>query len=169
MAIVVRKSSHVAVDKICCGGAMASGSEGILPPIGVLHSLFDEITKQENSTGATDYRCIYIQLTPDSVEPIGNPRIKILSESETIISLGPLTKNVQAEAIATESTAPSGVTFYTQTEINQRNSTGYLSFPGTSTLNPGEYCGLWIKRRTNATSGSGSITEELVLDLEYDQ
>lgn len=148
---------------------MVSGPDGVIPPTGTLESIFDEVSKQENIAGTTDYRCIYLENSRNSVEPAVAPRVRILSETESEISLGPLQKNVQAEAIANEKTAPQAVTFRTQKEIDEQNSDKYLRFPDVTSLLPGEYCGLWLKRKTKPTSGAGTITEEVILDINWDE
>lgn len=167
MAAVLRKSTHTVSNAKCCGGNMDSSSGGILPPVGELNNIFDDITKEENSNGSTDYRCIYFSNEANSSEPVSNLKVKILSQGTTQFELGPIAKNSPAEAITTEITQPSGVSFYSQQSIERANSDGYLPFPGAQTLLPGEYVGLWIKRITRAAQGSGIITEDLVLDFTW--
>lgn len=169
MALILRKSANTVESKPLLGGAMVTGSDGILPPTGTLHGIFDEISKQENVTGVIDYRCIYLENPRDAIEAAGTPRIRILSQSESEISIGVLQKNIQAQAIGNEKEAPSGVVFRTQKEIEAQNSDKMLKFPSTSQLLPGEYCAVWLKRQTKASNGSGVITEEVVLDIQWDE
>lgn len=167
MSVVLRKSMHTANGVKGCGGAMDTRVEGILPAIGELHNIFDEISKEENSNGSVDYRCIYVHNQTDSVEPVSNLKVKILSQGTTQFELGPLAKNQQAEAITTENTAPQSVTFSDKSRMERSNPDGYLPFSEAVTLSPGESVGLWLKRVTKPSQGSGVLTEDLVLDFTW--
>lgn len=169
MSLVIRKSSHVANGVPLCGGSMATGKDGLLPPTGILGNLFDEITKAESVSGSTEYRCVYLENPATNVNPAGSPRVRIVSHSESEIALATLQKGIQADSISTEKDAPSNGTFYTQSEIDNRGTNKYLTFPNTPQLLPGEYCALWLRRKTKAATGSGKVTEEVVLDFAWDE
>ena len=166
--LTLRKSANIANGQPSCGGAMVSGDTGIIPAVGNVNSLFDKVLKSESITGITEYRLVYLSNESNSVQTIYNPTLKLLGNTSSEIALGALQKGQTGESIATEKTAPSGIVFYTQAQLDA-SSGGYLAFPNTSTLAPGEFCGVWIRRKTNATSGSGTIVEEMVLEVAYSE
>lgn len=165
MKLTIRFSTHSANGVKSIGGTSKSGSDGILSYTTPIDSVFDRITKKENLDGVTDYRCFYLcNETSDVI--VFNPKIKIVTTPSSKISIGTLTKGTTAEAISTEATAPSGVTFHTKEAIDKL-SDGYLEFPGTQELRPGEYAPFWIRRQVASTSGSGVTTEQMLFEVKY--
>lgn len=165
MKLTIRFSSHSVDGVKSLGGTKAAGGDGILSYTSPLDSVFDRITKKENMDGVTDYRCFYLCNETTSVV-VFNPKIKILTTPNSVISIGTLTKGTTAESITNETTQPSGVIFHDKAAID-RTSDGYLDFPGTTELRPGESAPFWIKRQVSSTSGSGVTTEELLFEVKY--
>ena len=96
------------------GGAISSAAGAIITTSNTtLENLFDKISKTQNSSNAVDYRCVYIQ-------NISASPADIFSSWELYVANNPIanfrfslspTRNTAAVVIATEDTAPSGVTF----------------------------------------------------------
>lgn len=166
MSLEMRKSQHKIGGAISCGGAIDKSKDGLIPFTGSVNNVFDNILKHESADGVTNYRLVYLYNSPDNSESVYKTRVRLLTEPDSKISVGAMSKGDTGESIASETTPPSGVTFYTQQQLNQ--SGGYLKFPSADILAPGEHVGLWIKREANASTGSGTITEELVLGVHYE-
>ena len=81
------------------------------------------------------------------------------------MAIGTLSKGQVGQSIITEKSAPSGVAFKTASDLATVNN-GYLTLDA-ATLAPGEFCGFWLRRTTKASTGSGTVVEELVLEIEY--
>lgn len=149
------------------GGAMSSASSAIITTSNTtLNNLFDNITKTENSSLATDYRCIYIQ-------NISSSPADIFSAWEIYVTNNPIatfrfalaaTKNSSAVVIANENTAPSGVTF----GGSLPTSASPLVASGI-TLNQNDYIYLWIKRTATHATGEGQIIDSLGLAIRGDE
>lgn len=165
MKLTIRLSNHSADGVRSIGGDKISSAEGVLAYTTPLDSVFDRITKKENMDGVTDYRCFYLCNETSGVT-VFNPKLKILTTPDSTISIGPLAKGTVAEAIATEKNAPVGVTFHDKAAID-KTSDGYLSFPNTTELRPGESAPFWIRRQVKSTAGSGVTTEELLFEVKY--
>ena len=166
MSITLRKSLHSAIGIPSCGGAVDNKAAGVISNNSALNSVFDKVLKHENIAGTTDYRLLYLSNDTSENQKVYNPQLKLLSTTDTEISLGPLSKNEVGAAILTENTVPQGVFFKTQEELKLIDE-GYLSFNNAQQLAPGEFVGVWIKRRVNSSSGSGTVKEEIVLEVKY--
>lgn len=165
MKLTVRLSKHSVDGVKSIGGRAATGNEGILGYTTPLDSIFDRVTKKENMDGMTDYRCFYLCNETTGIT-VFNPKIKILTTPNSVISIGTQTKGTIAETITNEKAAPTGVIFHDKTAIDG-NLDGYLEFPGVTELRPGESAPFWIKRQVNSTSGAGVTTEELLFEVKY--
>lgn len=164
MALVIRYSAGIASGVKSVGGPRDTSNTGVIQGITPLNSLFDKVLKTENITGSTEYRLIYI--CNEDGFTVYNPRVKLISTPQnTVISLGVLSKNIEPPVLASETSSPSAA-FKTKDEINAMPN-GYYNFPGTTQLGPGEYAGIWLKREVKGSTGSGTITEEFVLEIEY--
>ena len=157
-ALVYRFSLHNISGAKSCGGAVDKTDAGRIPSTTGLNELFDKVLKHENIEGSTDYRLIY--LVNESASRTYSLSTRILSADDEI-SLGALTKNAVGTTIASEATAPASVVFKTQAQLDS-GSGGYLTFPNGQELGPNEFCGLWIKRSVNSSSGSGTKRCELL-------
>lgn len=61
MALVLRKSSHIANGIASCGGAIKLDPDGIIPYTTPVNALFDKVLKFESISGdTTEYRLVYL-------------------------------------------------------------------------------------------------------------
>ena len=168
--LVLRKSSTVANGQPSCGGKILLTSEGIIPAVGSVNSLFDKVLKSESITGTTEYRLVYLSNESGSAQTIYNPLVRLLGKTDSEISLYALSRGAEGVSLPSEKTEPTGAVFKSQIQLDASSTNkGYLDFPNTATLAPGEYCGLWVRRKTNAASGSGTTVEEMVLEISYSE
>ena len=165
-ALVYRYSKHNIGSAKSCGGALDSEAKGLIPATTGINELFDKVLKHENIEGATDYRLIY--LVNESPSRVYSLAVRILASDEDVISLGALPKNEIGAAIVSESVAPENVVFKTQAQLNS-TSGGFITFSNGLELGPNEFCGLWLRRQVNSSSGSGTKRCELVLESKYRQ
>lgn len=165
-ALVYRYSTNNIGSAKSCGGPVNATSAGLIPATTGLNELFDKVLKHENIEGSTDYRLIY--LVNESPSRAYSLSTRILASDEDVISLGALPKNEIGDTIATESTTPASVVFKTQAQLDA-SSGGFITFPNGLELGPNEFCGLWIRRQVNSSSGSGTKRCELVLESKYRQ
>lgn len=165
-ALVYRYSQSKLGSNKSCGGDVDKTPAGIIPATTGLNELFDKVLKHENIEGTTDYRLIY--LVNESPSRAYSLAVRILASDEDVISLGALPKNEVGSVIAAETTAPASVVFKTQAQLDS-TSGGYITFANGLELGPNEFCGLWIRRQVNSSSGSGTKRCELVLESKYRQ
>jgi hypothetical protein len=121
---------------------------------GVTHDLFDVITYSEMLAGQADYRCVFVR-NQDSVNTIYDIAIWIASETPGgasvalgIDTTGPSIFNSslqQALSIASETTAPAGVSFSSPTSKATGIALGHLA--------PLQVRAFWIRRTALGTGG----------------
>ena len=165
MSANLRFSTNTVDGKKYLGGPLITGANGIFSPSATSANLvFDEVLKSENIAGTADYRCLYLQ-NDFSNQTIYEPKIEIVSMTDTaVFTVGLLTdKNVNAEAIGAETTAPSGIVF---SNIGLSTPVNLIKGSNNSLL-PGEYVGFWIKRTPQNLGTSGTVTGELIFQLRY--
>lgn len=163
----LRFSTNAVSGKSYLGGIPVAGAPGVFNQSMVtVNAVFDEILKSENIAGTSDYRCLYFQNDFAGSQLIYQPTIQIISTTSTaIFSVGLLSdKNVTAEAIADENTAPSGITFTTPLITDSPIA---LIQGSTTTLSPGEYVGFWFKRQAVNIGGSGTVTGNLQFQIQF--
>ena len=161
MALVLRKSSNIANGIASCGGAILLGQDGLIPYTTPVNTLFDKVLKFESISGTVEYRLVYLYNDPSNSTTAYQPRVKLLIVPESDIAIGTLSKGQEGQSIVTEKSAPSGVAFKTASDLAVANN-GYLSLDA-ATLAPGEFCGFWLRRTPKASTGSGTVLEELVV------
>lgn len=165
MSANLRFSTNTVDGKKYLGGPLITGANGIYSTSATAANiLFDEVLKSENIAGTSDYRCLYLQ-NDFSNQTIYEPRIEIISMTDTgKFTIGLLTdKNVNAQAIGSENSAPSGITFQ---DIGFSSPVNLVK--GTSNfLLPNEYVGFWIKRVPQNLGTSGTVTGEFIFQLRY--
>lgn len=162
--VVYRFSTNKVSGTKSVGGPPDKTEEGKIPPTGGVNELFDKVLKHENIEGMTDYRLIY--LMNEGASRFYSLSTRILSADDNVISIGALPKNTEGTALATENTVPTDVVFKTQAQLNSESG-GFLTFPNGQEVGPGEFCGLWLRRSVNSSSGSGTKRCELVLETKY--
>lgn len=165
MSANLRFSSNSVNGKNYLGGAIVTSASGIYTPnTTAANVVFDEVLKSENIAGTPDYRCLYIK-NDFASQTVYTPEIEFKSATNTAkFQIGFLTdKNVTAQAIADENTAPAGITF-----IDFPVGTPLSFIKGTSDmLLTGEYVGFWLKRIPTNLGSTGTITGELVFQTRY--
>lgn len=167
MALTLRFSTNIAAGTRSCGGTIDRTAAGVIANTSALNSVFDKVLKHENISGMTEYRLLY--LSNDNIpsnSKVYVPKIKFISVPDSEFAIAALPKNEVGQILQTEQENPVDVIFKTQSNLNSESS-GYLSFPNGSELLPGEFLGFWLRRKVNSSSGSGTIKEELVLEVQY--
>jgi len=164
MTANVRFSSHTAEGKNYIGGAFVTGTAGIFNPSMITtNAVFDKILKSENIAGTEDYRCLYF-VNDFTNQTIYEPTLQITASqaSNAIFTAGFVRdKGEVAQALTTENTVPTGITFSATTTPTQM-------IKGTSNqLAPGEFVAFWFKRKATNTSGSGTIVGEMQFRVNY--
>lgn len=116
---------------------------------GALHELFDEVQPAEALAGDVEYRLIVIRNTHGSEAFIGLKAYlssNTTSASTTLeIGVDPNTTLATIPKIATEATAPAGVTFSAPSSVAGALDLGDLPGGGSTTT-----IGLWLKRTVTA-------------------
>jgi hypothetical protein len=126
-------------------GFMSAGGTGVLS--GGLHELFDEVQPAEAAAGAIEYRCILIDNVHSSESFVGLKAYlsSNTTSADTTLAIG-LDPNGTLDTIpkvATETTAPAGVTFSSPSSVATALALGDLA-PGADVI------GLWLRRTVTA-------------------
>ncbi len=134
---------------------------------GTLNDLFDDITGDENANSTVDYRCIFLHNAHGSLTLL-NPVLWIASEVSggANIALGVDTtaasvigsSSAQAVTAATQTTAPSGVSFSSPTSKNTGLSLGDIP--------AGQCKGFWFRR--TATNSAALNNDGVTIQVEGD-
>lgn len=165
MSANLRFSSNSVNGKNYLGGAIITAANGIYGPnTTASHAVFDEVLKSENIAGTPDYRCLYMK-NDFASQVVYTPQIEFKSATSTAkFQIGFLSdKNVVAEAIADENTAPSGISF-----IDFTPDVGMALIKGASDmLLTGEYVGFWLKRIPTNLGSTGTVTGEFVFQTRF--
>lgn len=166
MSANLRLSSHSINGKNYLGGAIITTANGIYSPNTTASNvIFDEVLKSENIAGTPDYRCLYIKNDFAGNQSIFNPQIEFKSMTSTAtFEIGFLSdKNISAESIPDENSAPGGITFQRLTDDTPTN----LIKGGVDILTAGEYVGFWLKRTPTNLGSTGTVTGEFVFQIRY--
>lgn len=143
------------------GGAMSEAAGAVISTSNTnLNNLFDNITKSENFSSTTDYRCVFVHndiLTAGEV--FAEPSVYLSGSPLATFEVGVVaSKNTSAGTIATETDVPAGITFSAPT-----SGSPLALLSGGDVLDPDDYIAIWIKRTASNITGSGSITDSLNL------
>jgi hypothetical protein len=125
-----------------------------------LNNLFDDVTGAEAAAGSTEYRCIFVLNNTAGGLTLQNATISVLSETGTGSTVTIATDNIgitakglagspQAATIASETTAPTGVSAFGSGPLTIGN------------LAPGQVIGIWLKRVV--TAGMAAVTPDSVV------
>ncbi|MCA1570784.1 MAG: hypothetical protein LC798_10805 [Chloroflexi bacterium] len=127
---------------------------------GALNDLFDDVTGAENAASTVDYRCLFIH-NSNAANAYQAPKIYISAETAGGASIALATDNIAASAlgasaaqaaeIATETTAPTGVSAFSSPTTS---ATGLAL----SDIPSGQVKALWVRRtaaNTAALSNDG--------------
>lgn len=123
-----------------------------------LNNLFDDVSGAESSAGMTDYRCIFI-LNNHATLTLTNATVQVLSQTAGGGAIDIATDNIavsakgsaaaQAATIASETTAPTGVSAF---------GAGPLAL---GDIGPGQVKGVWLRR--TVTAGAGAVNPDGVV------
>ena len=116
-------------------------------PDTTLNALFDDISGAENAAGTVDYRCVFIHngnasnalenaVVYLSAEVAGGANIAVGADTTAASAIG--SASAQALTIASETTAPAGVTFSSPTTSGTGVSLG--------TIPVGQCKAFWVRR-----------------------
>jgi len=113
---------------------------------GVLHNLFDLVKGDEASSGAIEYRCLYIENSHASL-PWDNVKIWVVNNSTSTdtsidIGVGSSTVNGVEQTIPDEVTPPLSIVFSAPVDKLAGLSLG--------TIPAGQHKSIWIRRTVNA-------------------
>ena len=118
-----------------------------------LNNLFDDISGNENAASTVDYRCIFIHNAHGSLQ-YQNVVVYLLSEvaggANIAIGVDPTAASAigaapaQAVTIASETTAPAGVSFTSPTTFGAGIAVG--------NLNAGQCRAIWIRRTATVSA-----------------
>ena len=142
------------------GGKMGLNAAAIITTSNTsLNNLFDNVSKQDNSSSTTDYRLVYIHNDIATAGQVfSNGVVYLQGSTKANISVAVATKNVDTiDVLADENSDPTGITFTAPTQ------TAPLTMSADNTLDIGDFIPLWIKRTANNVSGSGTVTDVISL------
>ncbi|MCQ9378810.1 hypothetical protein [Methyloversatilis sp. XJ19-49] len=119
-----------------------------------LHNLFDVVGSAETTAGDTEYRCFYAHNGHGSLT-LENAVVFIQSntpsgDTSVEIGVGAAAVNGTETAVADESTAPAGVTFFAAANLGAALSLGNLP--------AGQHRAVWVKRIVGA--GAAAYTDD---------
>lgn len=122
-----------------------------------LNNLFDDVSGEENANSDVEYRCIFIHNNHGSIS-YDNVRVYLTSEvaggADIAIGVDPTaasavgSASAQAEEIADEDTAPSGVAFTSPTTLAAAIDLGDIA--------AGSCRAFWVRRTANNTAALSS-------------
>lgn len=136
------------------GGAKSSADA----PIGI----FDDVSSAEASAGSVEYRCIYVHNAHGTLTLLG---AKLWIQANTpsastdvAVGLGSSGLNGTETAVASETTAPAGVTFSTPSAFASGLSLGDLP--------AGQHFAVWVRR--TVTAGAAATSDSFTLRVQGD-
>lgn len=154
------------------GGAMSTNTANktsatvgavIVEGTNVLNNLWDDVTKDENLAGTTEYRLIYVHNRGTTSFAAGKIYLTGNPNATFEVALDPA-------AIGSDST----ITLADEIDsTNQLSGVTFAAFPTTSgtalslggTLAAGSKKGVWIKRTAAQIEGGGTVSENVVLNI----
>lgn len=119
-----------------------------------MHNLFDVVSSAETTSGDTEYRCIYVHnehatLTLDNAVAYLTSNTPS-ADTSVEIGVGAAAINGTETAVANESTAPAGVTFFDAASLGAALALGNIP--------AGQHKALWVKRIVGA--GAAAYTDD---------
>lgn len=114
-------------------------------------TIFDTVSGAESAAGDTEYRCIYVHNGHGSLSAL-SAKIWVQAASPAYISiaLGGEGLNGTAETVGNESTAPSGESFSTPTDLAGGLSMGDIP--------AGQHYPVWVRRVVPSAASAASAT-----------
>lgn len=128
------------------GGEMSTAAGGIIPKLGGVRAIFDDVSGDEGAAGDIEYRCIYVQNTNATLtwQAI---KAWILAQSPSpssayAIGLDPVGVGGTATTIGDEDTAPAGVSF--SSPADKASGIDVPNIPA------GSFHAIWLRRTITA-------------------
>jgi hypothetical protein len=127
-------------------------------------TLFDDVSGAQSALGLVEYRCVYIHNNHGSLT-LTAPKIYVQTNTPTAdttidLALGTSATNAQEQGpLATEETAPSGVSWVT-------NATNYATGIALSDIPFGQHRAVWLRRTVNA--GAAAYADSYTIRVEGD-
>lgn len=145
-----------AVGDASLGGAKSANSVSL-----TVNQLFDVVSAAEAAAGRVEYRCVYLH-NNSGADTMTALRAWIsantpLAGTTIDIGVGTSAVNGTEQTIASETTAPSGVTFSAPASAAAGLALGNIP--------PGQHRALWIRRTVSAGSGSAPA-DSATLDFD---
>lgn len=133
------------------GGVRSTQAGGIVPTALTANSLFDDVTGAEEQAGDIEYRCVYIRNSGDvsALSTVVWLSANTVDADTTIdIGLGSSAVDATEQTVASESAAPTSVSFSAPSSEGAGLSIG--------TLAAGSHKALWLRRTVNVAAGASS-------------
>lgn len=128
-----------------------------------LHNLFDVVGSAETASGDVEYRCMYVKNTHGTLTLQASTAFissnTPSADTDAAIGLGTAAIGASEQTTATESAAPSGVSFSAPSTQPAGLSIGDLA--------PGEYKAIWV-RRTVSAAASAYSNDGVTIDVGGD-
>jgi hypothetical protein len=127
-----------------------------IPEGGIVGGLWDNVSADEAVTGKTEFRCFYLKNTHSSVSLL-NPILVVQKDTESSsdfisVGWGLSLVNVAEQSIATESTYPNNVTFYSGATAGTGAILG-------RDIPPMGYKAVWLRRTVGFGAQSQAFNE----------
>lgn len=134
------------------GNAALGGAKSNNAISGAVDGLFDAVTAAEAVAGTVEYRCVYLH-NANGTDTMTNARVWIsantpLAGTTLDIGVGTSAVNGTEQTIASETTAPTSVTFSAPTTAGTGLALG--------TIPAGQHRAIWLRRTVTAGSGSSA-------------
>lgn len=142
--------------------APAASLGGVKSSVASPAGLFDDVTAAQSSAGSVEYRCAYVHnahatLTLENAVAwisANTPNVGTVVE----IGIGTAALNATEQTVASESTAPAGVTF--AVAANKAAGIALGSIP------PGQGRSVWARRTVTAGASAGADTATIKVEGE---
>ena len=145
------------------GNASLGGVKSANAASATVDQLFDQVTAAQALTGLVEYRCVYLH-NASGADTMQNAVIFIsantpLAGTTLDIGVGTAAINGTEQTVATEATAPTGVTFSAPSTAGTGLALGSIPF--------GQHIAIWLRRTVTAGSGS-SANDTFTLGYQCD-
>lgn len=140
--------------KLSLGGAKSSAD--------VPSGIFDDVSSAEASAGAVEYRCVYVHNNHGTLSLIG-AKLWIQSntpsgDTDIAVGIGSSGLNATEQTVASETTAPTGVSFSTPSAFASGLTLGDVP--------AGQHFPIWVRR--TVTAGAVAAADTFTLRVQGD-
>ena len=124
--------------------------------------IFDDVSSAEASAGSVEYRCIYVHNNHGTLSLLG-AKLWIQTntpsgDTDIAVGLGASGLNGAETAVASETSAPAGVSFSTPS--------AFASGLGLGDLPSGQHFAVWVRR--TVTAGAAATSDSFTLRVQGD-